>query len=102
MNLIQACVVTCGLLALGAAPPARKDAPEFWAHSACGDAIHLADSTPSGKWVLVKFWSSGERRARDQVVMAQLREKGLEDCTGVKAAYMEADGKISIIRQNDR
>lgn len=35
-------------------------------------------------------------------LMAQLREKGLEDCTGVKAAYMEADGKISIIRQNDR
>ena len=30
-------------------------------------------------------------------LMAQLREKGLEDCREVKAAYMEADGRISII-----
>jgi uncharacterized membrane protein YcaP (DUF421 family) len=30
-------------------------------------------------------------------LMAQLREKGLEDCRDVKAAYMEADGRISII-----
>lgn len=32
-------------------------------------------------------------------LMAQLREQGLEDCRDVKAAYMEADGKISIIRR---
>ena len=32
-------------------------------------------------------------------LMAQLREQGLEDCKGVKAAYMEADGHISIIRR---
>ena len=32
---------------------------------------------------------------------AQLREQGLEDCRDVKAAYMEADGKISIIRCGD-
>ena len=31
-------------------------------------------------------------------LMAQLREQGLEDCREVKAAYMEADGKISVIR----
>jgi uncharacterized membrane protein YcaP (DUF421 family) len=30
-------------------------------------------------------------------LMAQLREKGLEDCRHVKAAYMEADGRISVI-----
>jgi len=30
---------------------------------------------------------------------AQLREQGLEDCKGVKAAYMEADGHISIIKR---
>ena len=37
------------------------------------------------------------RNMRDEFVsveelMAQLREQGLEDCSGVKAAYMEADG----------
>lgn len=32
-------------------------------------------------------------------LMAQLREKGLEDCSEVKAAYMEADGHISIIKR---
>ena len=31
-------------------------------------------------------------------LMAQLREEGLQDCKRVKAAYMEADGSISIIR----
>jgi uncharacterized membrane protein YcaP (DUF421 family) len=35
-------------------------------------------------------------------LMAQLREDGLEDCTKVKAAYMEADGKISIIRRDGK
>jgi uncharacterized membrane protein YcaP (DUF421 family) len=35
-------------------------------------------------------------------LMAQLREGGLEDCTKVKAAYMEADGKISIIRRDGK
>jgi uncharacterized membrane protein YcaP (DUF421 family) len=33
---------------------------------------------------------------------AQLREEGLEDCRDVKAAYMEADGHISIIRRDGR
>jgi uncharacterized membrane protein YcaP (DUF421 family) len=32
-------------------------------------------------------------------LFAQLREAGLEDCTKVKAAYIEADGRISIIRR---
>lgn len=32
-------------------------------------------------------------------LMAQLREGGLEDCSEVKAAYMEADGSISIIKK---
>jgi uncharacterized membrane protein YcaP (DUF421 family) len=33
---------------------------------------------------------------------AQLREQGLEDCREVKAAYMEADGCISIIRRGGK
>jgi uncharacterized membrane protein YcaP (DUF421 family) len=32
-------------------------------------------------------------------LMAQLREKGLEDCKDVAAAYMEADGQISVIEK---
>lgn len=32
-------------------------------------------------------------------LMAQLREAGLEDCAQVKAAYMEADGSISVIKK---
>jgi hypothetical protein len=59
MNLIRASVVGCGMFALAAAPPARKEAPQFWGHSASGDVVHLADRTPRGKWVLVEFWSSG-------------------------------------------
>ena len=35
-------------------------------------------------------------------LMAQLREQGLEDCRDVKAAYMEADGNISIIRRDGK
>jgi uncharacterized membrane protein YcaP (DUF421 family) len=35
-------------------------------------------------------------------LMAQLREQGLEDCRDVKAAYMEADGSISIIRRDGK
>jgi uncharacterized membrane protein YcaP (DUF421 family) len=31
-------------------------------------------------------------------LMAQIREQGLEDCSEVKAAYLEADGSISIIK----
>lgn len=31
-------------------------------------------------------------------LMAQLRENGIEDCSRVKQAYMEADGMISIIK----
>lgn len=38
----------------------------------------------------------------EEELMAQLREKGLEDCREVKAAYMEADGRISIIRRDGR
>lgn len=34
-------------------------------------------------------------------LMAQLREQGLEDCSKVKAAYVEADGAISILRRKD-
>jgi uncharacterized membrane protein YcaP (DUF421 family) len=33
---------------------------------------------------------------------AQLRENGVEDCQDVKAAYMEADGCISIIKRNGK
>lgn len=32
-------------------------------------------------------------------LMAQVREKGLEDCSRVKSAYLEADGSISIIER---
>lgn len=32
-------------------------------------------------------------------LMAQLRERGLEDCKNVAAAYMEADGRISVIEK---
>lgn len=35
-------------------------------------------------------------------LFAQLRERGLEDCKEVKAAYMEADGRISIIRRGGK
>lgn len=35
-------------------------------------------------------------------LMAQLREKGLEGCQDVKAAYMEADGRISVIRRDGK
>jgi uncharacterized membrane protein YcaP (DUF421 family) len=38
----------------------------------------------------------------EEELMAQLREKGLEDCSEVKAAYMEADGRISIIRRDGK
>ena len=31
-------------------------------------------------------------------LMAQLREKGVEDCAQVKRAFMEADGMISVIK----
>jgi len=39
--------------------------------------------------------------AREEL-MAQLREKGPEDCRTVRAAYVEADGSISIIRKDDK
>lgn len=35
-------------------------------------------------------------------LMTQLREQGLEDCSEVKAAYVEADGQISILREKSR
>ena len=33
-------------------------------------------------------------------LMAQLREQGIENCSEVKRAYMEADGKISVVKMN--
>ena len=33
-------------------------------------------------------------------LMAQLREKGIEDCAEVKRACIEADGMISVIKMN--
>jgi uncharacterized membrane protein YcaP (DUF421 family) len=35
-------------------------------------------------------------------LLAQLREEGLEDCQDVAAAYMEADGRISVIKKTNR
>ena len=35
-------------------------------------------------------------------LMAQLRENGLAGCKDVKAAYMEADGSVSIIRRDGK
>jgi len=35
-------------------------------------------------------------------LMTQLREQGVEDCAEVKAAYVEADGTISILRYENR
>ncbi|WP_428659065.1 DUF421 domain-containing protein [Reyranella sp.] len=35
-------------------------------------------------------------------LMTQLREQGVQDCAEVKAAYVEADGKISILRYENR
>jgi hypothetical protein len=79
MNLHRAFAAALCLSALAAAPPARKEAPKFWALNASGDAVHLSDRTPRCRWVLVEFWSSGKRRAEDQKVMAKLREKYLSD-----------------------
>ena len=36
----------------------------------------------------------------EQELMAQVREKGLLDCREVEAAYIEADGRISIIARD--
>ncbi|WP_439612752.1 DUF421 domain-containing protein [Reyranella sp.] len=35
----------------------------------------------------------------EEELMAQIREKGCEDCREIKAAYIEADGRISIIKR---
>ena len=35
-------------------------------------------------------------------LMAELREQGLEDCRDVKAAYIEANGNISVIRRDGK
>ncbi len=35
-------------------------------------------------------------------LMTQLREQGVEDCSQVKAAYVEADGRISVLRCDER
>jgi uncharacterized membrane protein YcaP (DUF421 family) len=35
-------------------------------------------------------------------LMAELREQGIEDCRDVKAAYMEANGNVSVIRRDGR
>jgi hypothetical protein len=79
MSVNRAFIVAFCLSALAAEPPAKKEAPEFWALNASGDAVQLADPTPSGKWVLVEFWSSGRRRPEDQKVMARLRETYLSE-----------------------
>lgn len=34
----------------------------------------------------------------EEELMAQIREKGCEDCREIKAAYIEGDGRISIIK----
>lgn len=34
----------------------------------------------------------------EEELMAQIRENGCEDCREIKAAYIEADGRISIIK----
>lgn len=34
-------------------------------------------------------------------LMAQLREQGIEDCSQVKKAFMEADGKISVVKYDN-
>jgi len=34
----------------------------------------------------------------EEELMAQIRENGCEDCQEIKAAYIEADGRISIIK----
>jgi uncharacterized membrane protein YcaP (DUF421 family) len=36
----------------------------------------------------------------EEELMAQVREEGLEDCREVEAAYIEADGRISIIKKD--
>jgi uncharacterized membrane protein YcaP (DUF421 family) len=36
----------------------------------------------------------------EEELMAQVREQGLDDYRDVKAAYMEADGRISVVRKN--
>jgi uncharacterized membrane protein YcaP (DUF421 family) len=35
----------------------------------------------------------------EEELMAQIREEGCEDCREIKAAYIEADGRISIIKR---
>src|SRR4051794_29615953 len=79
MNLNRVFAVALCLSALAAAPPAREHAPKFWALNASGDAVHLSDPTPGGRWVLVEFWPSGKPRAEDQKLMAKLREEYLSD-----------------------
>jgi len=36
----------------------------------------------------------------EEELMAQVREQGLSDYRDVKAAYMEGDGRISVVRKN--
>ncbi|MFZ5780433.1 MAG: DUF421 domain-containing protein [Pseudomonadota bacterium] len=60
----------------------------------------------SPKLKLVEDGRLLRRNMREEFVtvdelMAQLRKQGLEDCRDVKAAYMEADGQVSIIRRSD-
>ncbi len=36
----------------------------------------------------------------EEELMAQVRKEGLEDCREIKAAFLEADGRISFIRKS--
>ena len=36
----------------------------------------------------------------EEELMAQVRKEGLEDCREIKSAYLEADGRVSIIRKS--
>jgi uncharacterized membrane protein YcaP (DUF421 family) len=60
----------------------------------------------SSKLKLIEDGRLLRRNMREEFVtvdelMAQLRKQGLEDCHDVKAAYMEADGQVSIVRRGD-
>ncbi len=43
-----------------------------------------------------------QERMSDEELMTKLREQGVEDVKEVKAAYMEADGAVSVIKKKKR
>ena len=73
-------------------------------------AVALSRLRAAGARPKLKLIENGRmlrRNMREEFVTveelkAQLRENGVEDCKDVKAAYMEADGCISIIRRNGK